>query len=163
MRIWMCLAVLCGVAHADQTLHAGLDVRTDLGAHHTRLPIGMRWEKWGATAVIDPMYLLDGEHDLDLLGEYFFGPRIGVMAGWRWTTIAVNGGHHQQQRSLIGVTAVGPEFFGGRVRTSGSLELATLWVSYGGGAMTEWITAGRSIMDNFALGLFARIEYAWTL
>lgn len=160
MRVLGCLLVLCSVAVAGNTFHTGIDVRTDLGTHHARLPLGVRWERWGATVVLDPMYLLDGEHDLDLLGEHFFGPRIGVLFGWRWSAIGLANRHHHQHRSLVGVTAVGPEFFSGRVQTSASLELAMLLVKHGGGTPTQWIAWDRSLLDHFAFGLFARIEYA---
>jgi len=145
---------------ADRWLHAGLDVRTDLGTHHTRLALGYRACAWDTTLVLDPMVVLDGQHDLDLIGEYYFGPRVGVLAGIRVSTVAVDGGHHVQDRTLVGVTGLGPTFFDGALRTKFSLELATLWVKHGGGTPTSWISADRDLVDHFALGLFVRIEYA---
>jgi hypothetical protein len=106
------------------------------------------------------MFVLDGQHDLDVLGEYFFGPRIGLMFGWRWSAIAVAAGFHHQQRSVVGVTAVGPSFWDEQLRTSFSLELATLWVKHGGGVDSDWMSLDRNFHDSMALGFFARIEYA---
>jgi hypothetical protein len=148
------------MARAEQFVHAGLDVRTDLGTHHTRIPIGIRSCAWDGTIVLDPMFVLDGEHDLDLLGEYFFGPRIGVLIGWRWSAVDVADGVHHQQRSLVGITGIGPSFFDNALRTSASLELSTLWVKHGGGVGADWISADRNLHDSFGLGLFVRIEYA---
>ena len=159
-RVLVVLAILGGTAHADPYMHVGLDVRTDLGTHHTRLPIGIRTEAWDGTIVVDPMFVLDGQHDLDLLGEYFFGPRIGVFVGWRWSAVAVADGVHHQQRSLVGVTGVGPTFFDEALRTSASLELSTLWVKHGGGVDMDWISSDRNLHDSFGLGLFVRVEYA---
>jgi hypothetical protein len=159
-RVCSIMLALAGVAHAEQYLHAGLDVRTDLGTHHTRVPVGIRSCAWDGTIVLDPMVVLDGEHDLDLIGEHFFGPRIGVLLGWRWSAIKVAGGLHHQQRSLVGITGVGPAFLDNAVRTSASLELSTLWVKHGGGVGADWISADRNLHDSFGLGLFVRIEHA---
>jgi hypothetical protein len=159
-RVLIILAMLAGTAHADQLFHAGLDMRTDLGAHHTRLPLGIRTGQWDGTLVLDPMVLLDGQHDMDLIGEYYFGPRVGVFVGWRWSAIAVADGVHNQQRSLVGVTGLGPTFFSGALRTSASVELATLWVKHGGGVGMDWISADRDLHDAFGFGLFVRVEYA---
>lgn len=154
-------ALACGTSrvHAGESLHVGLDVRTDLGTHHTRLPLGYRTGAWDTTLVFDPMAVLDGQHDFDLLIEHFAGPRLGVLAGYRWSAVAVEGGLHNQQRTLIGATAVGPNFLGDQLRTRFSLELATLWVKHGGGVDADWISADRNLLDHFSLGLFVRIEY----
>lgn len=159
-RLLLLLIACAGHAHAERWVHAGLDVRTDLGTHPVRIPIGFRSAQWDATLVVDPMFLLDGEHDMDVLGEYFFGPRIGVFLGWRWSAIDVAGGVHHQQRSLAGITGLGPTFFGDALRTSASLELATLWVKHGGGVEADWISADRDFNDSFGFGLFVRVEYA---
>lgn len=164
LRFFCCaliaLALVAGSARADSTLHAGVDVRTDLGTHHARLPLGIRSGHWDGTLVVDPLVVLDGQHDMDLVASYFFGPRIGVLLGWRWTAIKVADGLHNQQRSLVGVTGVGPSFFGDALRTSASLEMATLWVKHGGGSDTDWISMDRDIHDSFSFGMFLRIEYA---
>jgi len=162
MRTLILLLALSSIAHADEIVFAGLDVRTDLGTHYARMPFGYRHESWKATVVFDPMYALDGEHDLDVLGEYFFD-RFGVLVGWRWSQIDLAMDHLHQQRALVGVTALGPDLWSGRIRTSASLELATLLVKHGGGAPAEWITADRGILDHFSFGLFVRVEYALAL
>lgn len=150
-------------AAAERTLHGGLDVRTDLGTHHTRLALGLRMCAWDTTLVLDPMVALDGQHDLDLMSERYLGSRIAVLAGIRWSAVAVDGGYHHQDRTFVGVTGLGPQFFDGSLLTKFSLELATLWVKHGGGAQTDWISADRNLLDHFALGLFLRIEYARSL
>lgn len=162
--IWFaapCVVLLLATpAAAERTIHAGLDVRTDLGTHHTRLALGYRACAWDTTLVVDPMVVLDGQHDLDLMVERYLGPRVAVFAGARLSTVAVDGGHHYQERSIVGVTGVGPSFFDNALRTKFSLELATLWVKHGGGAQTDWISADRNLLDHFSLGLFVRIEHA---
>lgn len=165
MRLVGPAALLCvaSSAHAEQFAHGGLDVRTDLGTHHTRLALGYRACAWDTTLVVDPLYPLDGQHDLDLMTEYFVGDRVALLAGLRWSAVAVDDGHHHQERTFIGVTGTGPQFWDGALRTKFSLELATLWVKHGGGAETDWISADRNLLDHFALGLFVRIEYARSL
>lgn len=160
LRVFFVLLLVGGIARAD-TVHAGLDVRSDLGAHHARIPIGFHKGDWDATLVLDPAYALDGEHDLDAIGERFFGPHIGALFGWRWSAVSVAGGHHHQHRSLIGLTAVGPSFLEDHIRTRFSVELATLWFKHGGGA-TETFSASidRNLIDAFSLGVFVRFEYA---
>ncbi|HEY5925700.1 MAG TPA: hypothetical protein VIV11_28635 [Kofleriaceae bacterium] len=162
-RAFVLLMVLAGSAHAERYLHTGLDIRSDLGAHAVRLPIGYRACAWDATLVLDPMIALDSQHDLDVLGEYYVRDRVGVLFGWRWSAIAIAGGVHHQQRSIIGVTGVGPDFFDRRLRTSFSFEIATLWVKHGGGVESQWISFDRNLDDSILLGIFVRLEYAHAL
>jgi hypothetical protein len=157
------LAALAMPAGAEELMHVGVDGRTDLGTHHLRLPLGYRTGSLDTTLVLDPLVVLDGQHDFDLNIEYFFGPRIGLLTGYRWSAIAVDQGLHHQHRTLIGVTAVGPSFFDGELRTKFSFEMATLWVKHGGGVDANWISADRNLLDSFSFGLFARIEYAHLL
>lgn len=142
----------CGV-------HAGVAVRTDLEAHGVRVPVGLRTGAWDTTLVLDPLFFYDRQHDLDVLVEWHPGERIALLLGWRWSIVQVAGGLHQQQRSVVGVTAAGPRFWSARLRTSASLELSTLWVKHGGGVDVDWISADRNLADAFRLGLFVRIEY----
>ena len=137
--------------------HVGIDGRTDLGAHPVRLPIGIRKGDWDGTIVLDPYAILDGQHDLDVLAEWYVGPRVGLLAGWRWTAIGIANGLVSQERALVGITGVGPTF--GRVHTSASLELATFIVAHGD-TKTEWIKADRDFLDHFSFGLFVRFDYA---
>ena len=74
-RALVLLMVWAGTARAERYLHTGLDVRSDLGAHAVRLPIGYRACAWDATLVLDPMAALDAQHDLDVLGEYYVRDR----------------------------------------------------------------------------------------
>jgi len=137
--------------------HAGVDVRTDLGTHPIRLPFGVRRANWDGTLVLDPYAFLDGQHDMDILAQWMFGPRVGLLFGWRWTVISVHNDWLHQERSLVGITGMGPKF--GPVQTSASLELAVLWVKHGAGTMTEWISADRNLLDHFGFGLFVRFDY----
>jgi hypothetical protein len=157
------LAAFAVPALADDALHLGIEGRTDLGTHHNRFPLGFRTNNLDTTLVLDPLVVLDGQHDSDLLVEYYFGPRIGLLTGYRWSAIAVDSGLHHQHRTLIGATAVGPSFFDDQMTTKFSFELATLWVKHGGGVDTNWISADRNLLDSFSLGLFVRIEYAHLL
>jgi hypothetical protein len=165
MRAPLVLALLLAASPvaAERSLHGGLDVRTDLGTHHTRLALGLRMCAWDTTLVLDPMVVLDGQHDLDLMSERYLGSRIALLAGIRWSAVAVDGGLHHQERTFVGVTGLGPQFFDGSLLTKFSLELATLWVKHGGGTETAWISSDRNLIDHFALGLFLRIEYARSL
>ena len=163
MRALALVMVLPASTRAERYLHTGLDARSDLGAHTVRVPIGYRACAWDATLVVDPLALLDAQHDLDLLGEYYLRDRVAVLFGWRWTAIAVAGGLHHQQRSVIGLTGVGPDFFAKRLRTSFSFEIATLWVKHGGGTDAQWISFDRNLDDSILFGVFVRLEYAHAL
>ncbi len=160
------LALIGGTAapvHAEDSLHIGLDGRTDLGTHHARLPVGYRAGAWDTTLVLDPLVVLDGQHDFDLIVERYVGPRVGLLGGYRWSALAVDSGLHHQHRTLLGATAVGPSFLDDQLRTKFSFEVATLWAKHGGGVDTNWISADRNLIDSFSLGLFVRIEYARAL
>lgn len=145
---------------AGDHLHVGIDARTDLGTHHLRVPFGYRTGEWDTTLVIDPLAVLDGQHDFDVFVEYYAGSRIALLAGCRWTAISVADGLHHQHRTLLGVTATGPSFLDDRLLTKFSLEMPILWVKHGGGVGTNWISADRNLLDAFSFGLFVRIEYA---
>jgi hypothetical protein len=169
VRVIVLAAVLASAtARADgaypttgKTFHTGLDLRSDLGTHQVRLATGLRSCVWDTTLVLDPMFGFDGEHDLDLLIERLLaGGRLAVLAGWRWSAVAVASGFHHQQRSVLGVTAAFPDLADGRFRSRVSLELATLWVKHGGGVGADWISLDRNFLDHVAFGLFVRIEYA---
>jgi hypothetical protein len=163
VRALVVVMLLVGSARAERFLHTGMNVRSDLGAHAVRASVGWRACKWDATLVVDPLVTFDGQHDLDVLGEYYMHDRVALMLGWRWTAIAVHNGVHQQQRSLLGVTGIGPDFFAKRLRTSFSFEVATLWVKHGGGAETQWISFDRTLDDSILIGIFVRLEYAHAL
>ena len=159
----LALSTTAGGAYAERSFHAGIDGRTDFGTHPVRVPVGIRSCSWDATLVLDPMVVLDGEHTLDAIGEWYAGSRIALLFGWRWSALGVADGTHHQQRSLVGVTLVGPDFWDRRIRTRASLELATLWVKHGGGAATDWISIDRNFLDHLGLGLSVRVEYALPL
>jgi hypothetical protein len=117
--------------------------------------------RWDLTAVLDPLALTDGQHDLDLLAErWLHGDRLGLLLGWRATSFGIAGGYHHQQRALLGLSARVPLSASHRLRAGCSIELATLLLSHGDGAPTEWIALDRRLIDHVGLGLFVRVEYA---
>lgn len=145
---------------AATAFHGGLDLRTDLGTHQFRLAAGLARGAWDFSVVLDPLVVADGQHDIDLFAErMFWDDRVGVLFGWRMTTVAIADGLFHQQRSLLGLTAALPDLAGGRIRSRWSLELATLWVKHGAGTDPEWIAGDRGLFDHFGFGMFVRIEY----
>lgn len=160
MVIAIVIALATSAIAEPTRLHAGIDLRADLGTHQARVAAGVQYSRWDATLVLDPSYVLDGEHDLDLLGERMFAPWLAVLFGWRWSALDVAGGHHHQQRGLAGFTAAFPDLACGRIRSRLSLEVATLWVKHGGGSTTDWISFDRNLIDHLSFGMFLRVEYA---
>ena len=77
--------------------------------------------------------------------------------------IGLAGGFQQQERAIVGVTGVGPDFFAKKLRTSFSFEIATLLVTHGGGTETQWISFDRTLDDSILIGIFVRAEYAHAL
>jgi hypothetical protein len=145
-------------ARADRELHAGLDLRTDLRAHAVRVPFGMRQDEIDVSLVLDPLVFADGVHDGDLVVEWRGLPRkLAVLGGWRTTSVALPGGHQWQQLSLVGITAHLGQWRWLRARFGA--ELSTLWVKHGAGLPTSWISADRSIVERFHVGMFVRVEY----
>lgn len=156
---------VCGLAAragADPAVaHVGLDLRTDLGTHQLRVTGGIGLGDWDASLVLDPLVFTDAQHDADLLVEWMFSPdRLGILLGWRLTSIGIAGGVHHQERSLLGITAALPSLLGGKLRSRWSLELSTLWLKHGGGLETEWIAFDRSFEDYMSFAMFVRVEYA---
>lgn len=146
---------------AQRDWHVGANFRTDFGTHPLRVDGGVSWRNLDVILVLDPMFWIDGQHDLDLLVSRRFSGKSAwsILAGWRTTTISLAGGQHWQQRSVLGVAAHLPRL-SSRVRARFGLELTTLWVKHGAGLPTETIAFRRDIVDLFNLGLFLRLEYA---
>jgi hypothetical protein len=175
LRYLLAIAVFLGprLAHAEparadgeqRDWHAGLNLRTDFGAHPLRVGGGVRFGQLNTVVAVDPMVLTDGQHDLDLLGEWLLAPGgWSLMGGWRASSIALDKGHQWQQKLVLGVAAGLPSLGGGRVRGRLGFELTTLLVKHGGGLPTDTISFGTrtrgGLEDRLHLGLFVRFEYA---
>lgn len=153
------ILVTTGRAAADPAVRAGLELRTDLRAHPVRLPLSVHLERVDLTLVLDPLVIADGEHDADVTVEWRRrASRTAALFGWRTSALAVAGGIHWQQRSLVGVTT-----HLGRWRwldAQFGAEAALLWVRHGAATETTWIGADRAIADHLRFGMFVRVSYA---
>lgn len=159
---------LAAPARADggqRDWHAGINLRTDLGAHPLRLGGGLRFCRLNTIVAIDPMVLSDGQHDLDVLAEWLFAPGgWALLGGWRASSISLHDGVQWQEKLVLGASAGLPSLGGGRVRGRVGFELAALIVKHGGGLPTDTISFGTrtrgGLEDRLHFGLFVRFEYA---
>src|SRR4026209_1562524 len=53
--------------------HAGLNLRTDFGTHPLRLDGGVRFGRLDTYLVLDPMFFLDGQADIDAVADFGLG------------------------------------------------------------------------------------------
>lgn len=153
--------LVIGELRTGTRFQAGVNLRTDLGAHPLRLDAALRMGDVDLIAVIDPMALGDGQFDGDLLvGWRPFGFPWGALVGWRTTAIGLQGGTQMQQRLLLGATADLPSIFDA-IRASWGLEMAAVLVRHGGGLPTETIgfSSGRHYIDYLNFGMFLRIHF----
>jgi hypothetical protein len=144
-------------AHADRW-HAGVNLRADSGAHPFRLTGGYTTGTLDAALVLDPMFVFDGQHDLDALVT-IWPERFGLLTGWRTSLIGVAGGTQAQHKLLLGVSAPLPSL--GPVRPRWSFELATVIVRHGADLPTDWLSLaeGRDFVDLINFGMFVSFEY----
>jgi hypothetical protein len=142
--------------------HAGVNLRTDFGTHPARVDVGARFRRWDFTLVLDPMVVLDDQHDLDALAQWQFADRWSVFSGWRSTAIGIVDGYQWQQKSHHGISAWLPELGRGHVRAVWGMEVAVLWVKHGGGLPTEPISfsTARDWLDHVNFGMFVSVDYA---
>lgn len=142
--------------------HAGLNLRTDFGTHPVRVDAGARFDFVDTYLVLDPMFFLDGQADVDLVADFGFGRGWSAFLGWRPTSIGVADGRQWQHKSLTGVAARLPSFAEGHLRAQWGLELAVLWVKHGAGLPADWISfeTPRHWLDHLNFGMFVRFEYA---
>ena len=150
---------------AVSSLQVGMNLRTDLGTHPVRLDAGIRMADFDFLVVVDPMVLVDGQFDLDVLAAWRpFGAPWSAMVGWRTTAIELATGSQYQQRLLLGTTADLPSVLDSIGATWG-LELATVLVRHGGGLPSESIafTSGRHFIDYINFGMFLRIHFTTPL
>jgi hypothetical protein len=151
-----------GVAQAEPSWHAGLDLRGDLGTHPIRIGGGIQLGRVDTMLVVDPMFWTDDQVDTDLFA--FWAPcskAWGLLGGWRTSTIGILGGTEFQEKLIVGVGAPLPQI-GHHIRTRFHFELATVIVKHGAGLPADWISfaSGRDFIDLINFGMFVSFEYA---
>lgn len=163
MRVVLAAAVLAaaGAAHADASLHAGLNLRADSGAHPVRVIGGIDTGPLDVSVTLDPMVPFDGQFDADLLTTTRLSDGgWGLIVGWRSTAIGILGGHQLQEKLVLGIGAPLPQIGSLPLRTRWAFEAATVIVKHGGGLPTDWISfqQGRDFVDLINFGMFVTIE-----
>jgi len=161
MRVSIVVAVLvvARAAAADTDVHAGLNLRADSGAHPVRAVAGLDSGVFDISLTLDPMVWFDGQFDADLLTTTrFTDGGWGVVAGWRTTAIGILGGHQDQEKLVLGISAPLPA--GPPLRVRWTLEAATVVVKHGGGLPTDWISfqQGRDFVDLINFGMSITFE-----
>jgi hypothetical protein len=147
---------------ADRHWLAGLNLRTELGTHPIRADLGTRFGRVELSAVLDPMFWTDGQHDIDLTGSYGLGELgLAVVAGLRTTSIPLVGPRQWQHKLLTGASAPVDALRVAGVQATWGIELATVVVKHGGSVDTEWLSfaepAGYLDFVNFAM--YLRFDY----
>lgn len=130
--------------------------------HPVRLTGGVELGAVDVSAVVDPLVLVDGQHDLDLAAAFHPGDTAWrLFGGLRATAIAVAGGTVWQESVLAGATAPLPSP-SRHLRATFGIELGVFVLRHGGGAPVEWVSwaSGRRFVESYDLGLFVRLEYA---
>lgn len=143
----------------------GLQLRADPGIHQARLHGGVRTERFDATLVVDPLYLTDGEHDLDLVVGWRASPAHPAWAiggGWRMVTFDLPTGTRVHQNLLASATATLPCLVRG-VRAEVGFEVAFVVVQHGGGFDAEIFPTDDRVLDVIQPSIYLRIEHAWGL
>lgn len=143
------------------SVNAGLNLRTDLGAHPLRIDLGFRTRRADYLLVLDPMFWTDGQASTDLLFGWRLANRVQPIAGWRLNTIKLPESRQFQQNLLLGVALDLPSFWRDRLRGQWGFELAMTLVKHGGGVDTETISfaSARSYLDLVNFGMFARFDF----
>ena len=150
---------------AVASFQAGVNIRTDLGSHPLRLDASVRVHDFDFLVVVDPMVIVDGQFDLDLLAAWRpMGFRWAVMAGWRTTSIELPDGPQYQQRVVIGSMADLPPVLDA-IHASWGVEMATVLYRHGGGLPSESIgfESGRHFIDYVNFGMFLRVHFTTPL
>ena len=161
------LAVTSSVAHAEDTpqesssINAGLNLRTDLGAHPLRIDLGWRTQNTDLLLVLDPMFWTDGQSSSDLIFGWRFQNRVQPIIGWRMHSIKLPEGRQLQQNLLAGVALDLPTFFDNKLRGQWGFELATTLVKHGANLPAETISfaSARHYLDLVNFGMFARFDF----
>jgi hypothetical protein len=144
---------------------AGIQLRSDPGVHQARVHGGVRAGAIEATLVLDPLYLTDGEHDLDAVVGWrpsAAHPAWAVTGGWRLVTFDLGAGTRVHQHVLVGASVTLPCLVRG-VRAELGLELAFVAAQHGAGLGTEWFPTDDRVLDVIQPAMSLRIEHAWDL
>lgn len=143
----------------NSVFHMGVNLRTDIGTHPFRFDFGIRTQAVDVTLVLDPMLMIDGQHDADLLVAR--NSDWSPFAGYRLTTIALANATHKQHKLLVGLVANLPKIGKGTIAGQLGLEMSTLIAKHGAGLPTESLFAsnGRDFIDLINFGMFLRFEY----
>lgn len=148
-------------APGSKSFNAGLNLRTDLGAHPLRVDLGFRTRRTDYLLVLDPMFWTDGQSSTDFIFGWRFANRVQPIAGWRLNTIKLPESRQFQQNLLLGVALDLPSFWRDRLRGQWGFEMAMTLFKHGGGVPTETISfaSARSYLDLVNFGMFARFDF----
>ena len=153
---------VAGPVRADTSLHAGLNLRADSGAHAVRGIGGLDTGPLDVSVTLDPMVVFDGQFDADLTTTTKISEGgWGILAGWRSTAIGIQGGRQLQEKLVLGVTAPLPRISDLPIRARWGFEAAAVIVKHGGGLPTDWIKfeQGRDFVDLINFGMFITVEF----
>lgn len=158
----LCISIIPTVtsvaAHAD-SIHGGLNLRADSGAHPLRLVGGYQIaNQVDLSLTVDPLFWADGQSDIDAL-VYVWPKRFSLLTGLRTSVIGLGDGHQFQHKVLLGVGAPLPQV--GKFRTRWSFELGTVVYRHGAGLPAKAISfaSGRDFIDLLNFGMFVTVEY----
>lgn len=157
------LTLLPNLAHAEtgQDLAAGLNLRTDLGAHPLRVDLAWQTPKTDLVLVLDPMFWTDGQSSTDLIFSWRFESPARPFIGWRLNTIRLPEGRQFQENLVLGGGVAFPPLWRGRLEGFWGLELAMTVVKHGGGLPSEVLSfaSARHYLDLVNFGMFARLDF----
>src|SRR5688500_8396764 len=122
--------------NAETRWSTGLNLRPETGTHPLRVGAGVERGCLDVALVLDPMFVSDGQHDIDLLAGW--GERWGFVGGWRTSAVGLLGGTHFQEKLVVGVTAPLPKL--GPLRVRWAFELAAVVVKHGADLPTDWLS-----------------------
>ena len=150
-------------APAAAPWHAGVEIRPGYAVRPLRLGGGAGSGQFEARVVFDPLAFVDGIHDLDVSGAYWFGDSgYSLSAGWRPTTLFLTDGTEWQHSVLLGALARLPTFGLASFRALFGLELSAMLFRHGGGlpAETNCFCDGAITSETLGFAALLRIEYA---
>ena len=141
--------------------HVDADLRPSIDVHPVRIGGGVCAGPLDITAIVDPLAMVDRQHDLDVVAGLAAGATgWRITAGVRATAISLGDGWAWQDKALLGVTAPLP-LSSSHVHAIVGLEASLLVVKYGGGVDSEWLSlgSGRRFWESYDLSMFVRIAY----
>ena len=143
--------------------HIGLELRPGYAVRPLRLGGGVGIGQFEVHLVADPLAFVDGIHDLDVSGSYWFGESgYSLWAGWRPTAVVLDESITWQQSALAGALARLPTLGLAAFRALVGLEFSVLVLQHGGGIPAEanCFCDGVSVSESLGFAIFLRIEYA---